>query len=172
MKSLIFSQSNYPLQTIINGDSVVILLKVQADTINRIFESQKQKISESKAQIKAQDSIIRLKDSLISHYSTYYVEYKQLRGEYIEMAVFNNYVEKWVLERAKEGAWLYYSYDSNWIEAVDLSEYKVRKNDATGDIFFYRAENCPPEDNKKNDYPRRGWEKEVILPNRPKINKL
>ena len=150
---------------------MVILLKVQADTINRIFESQKQKISESKAKIKAQDSLIRLKDSLIGHYSIYYLEYRQLREEFNEVVIFNDHVEKWVMARAKEGAWIYYSYDSNWIEAVDLSEYKVRKNDSTGDIFFYRAENYPLED-KKKDYPKRGWEKEVILPNRPKINKL
>jgi hypothetical protein len=88
------------------------------------------------------------------------------------MLILNEHTEEWIVSRAKEGAWLYYSYDSNWIEAVDLSEYSVRKDDITGDIFFYRrAEDCP-EDKKKNDYPKRGWEREVVLPNRPKINKL
>jgi hypothetical protein len=169
---LIFSQSRYPLKTVIDNDSVVILTKGQADTINQIFESQKQKISDSKNKIKEQDSIIKIKDSLITSYYTYYGEYKQLRQEFIDISIFNNHIEQWILQRAKEGAWLYYSYDSNWIEAVDLSIYVVRKNDYTGDIFFYRAESCPPEDKKKNEYPRRGWEKEVVLPNRPKINKL
>jgi hypothetical protein len=170
VSSLSFSQSHYPLQTVINGDSVVILTKAQADTINEIFESQKRKIAEVRAQLKTQDSIARHKDSLLKYNSGYYSAYKMLREEYTDMLILNEHTEEWIVSRAKEGAWLYYSYDSNWIEAVDLSLYKVVKNDVTGDIFFYRAENFPEK--KKNDYPKRGWEKEVVLPNRPKINKL
>ena len=167
-----FSQSRYPLQTVIEGDSVVILTKGQADTINDIFEGQKKKLAESKSQVLLKDSLLKVKDSLLR--SIYYrtSDYEQLKADYLSTLFFLDYVENWLYARAVEGAWIYYSYDSNWIEAVDLSEYKVRKNDQTGDIFFYRAENCPPEDKKKNDYPRRGWEKEVVLPNRPKINKL
>jgi hypothetical protein len=166
------SQSRYPLQTVIEGDSVVILTKGQADTINDIFESQKKKIADAKTELLLKDSLLKLKDSLLK--ATYYRTsgHEQLRADYISALFFLDYVENWIYARAKEGAWLYYSYDSNWIEAVDLSEYVVRKNDQTGDIFFYRAETCPPEDKKKNDYPKRGWEKEVVLPNRPKINKL
>jgi hypothetical protein len=176
VSSLIFSQSRYPFQTVIDGDSVVILTKGQADTINEIFESQKKYLANVKTDLKNKDSIIRYKDSLLNfykaYYQGYYSDYKTLREEYKDLLILNSHIEKWILDRSKEGAWIYYSYDSNWIEAVDLSEYKVRKNNTTGDIFFYRAENCPPEDKKKNDYPRRGWEKEVILVNRPKINKL
>jgi hypothetical protein len=62
---LIFSQSNYPLQTVINGDSVVILRKGQADTINDIFESQKQKIADARQLIEYKDSLLRRKDSLL-----------------------------------------------------------------------------------------------------------
>jgi hypothetical protein len=169
---LISSQSRYPLKTVIEGDSVVILTKGQADTINDIFESQKKKIANYKIELIAKDSIIRYKDSMITYHAGYLSDYRMLREEYKDLLILSIHTEQWILDRAKEGAWLYYSYDSNWIEAVDLSEYKVRKNDQTGDIFFYRAENCPPEDKKKNDYPRRGWEREVVLPNRPKINKL
>ena len=170
VSSLSFSQSHYPLQTVINGDSVVILTKAQADTINDIFESQKKKIADARAQLKTQDSIIRHKDSLLKYNSGYYSAYKMLREEYTDMLILNEHTEEWIVSRAKEGAWLYYSYDSLWVEAVDLSAYKVIKNDVTGDIFFYRADNYPEK--KKNDYPKRGWEKEVVLPNRPKINKL
>ena len=166
------SQSRYPLQTVIEGDSVVILTKGQADTINDIFESQKKKIADAKVELRTKDSLIRYKDSMLRYNAGYYSAYKMLREEYTDMLILNEHTEEWIVARAKEGAWLYYSYDSNWIEAVDLSVYVVRKNDQTGDIFFYRAETCPPEDKKKNDYPKRGWEKEVILPNRPKINKL
>jgi hypothetical protein len=155
---------------VIEGDSVVILTKGQADTINEIFETQKKKIADARAQLQTQDSIIRHKDSLLKYNSGYYSAYKMLREEYTDMLILNEHTEEWIVSRAKEGAWLYYSYDSLWVEAVDLSAYKVIKNDVTGDIFFYRAENFPEK--KKNDYPKRGWEKEVVLPNRPKINKL
>ncbi len=156
----------------IEGDSVVILTKGQADTINDIFESQKKKLADTKTQLFLKDSLLKAKDSLLRIIYSRTSDYEQLKSDYLSAMFFLDYVETWIYDRAVEGAWIYYSYDSNWIEAMDLSEYKVRKNDQTGDIFFYRAENCPPEDKKKNDYPKRGWEKEVVLPNRPKINKL
>ena len=81
------SQSRYPLQTVIKGDSVVILTKGQADTINTIFESQKIKINELKEQIMFRDSIIRIKDSL------YDEEYDELITRYISILFFLNIVE-------------------------------------------------------------------------------
>lgn len=168
------SQSNYPLKTVINGDSVVILTKGQADTINIIFENQKKKVADAKSQIKYLDSVLKHKDSLLRMGTISIEKYDQLNSEYINTLMFLDYIENWIFERAKENAWLYYSYDSMWVEAVDLSPYKVRKDDKTGDIFFYRAEDClDPEENKnKKEFPRRGWEKEVIPTNRPKIQKL
>lgn len=168
-----FSQSNYPIQKVIDGDTFVILRKSQADTINDIFESQKKKIADAKVQLRIKDSIILQKENLLKTQSNYYLDYKTLKSEHEDLVMFYTYLENWITARAKEGAWLYYSYDCLWIEAVDLSEYKVRKDDLTGDLFFYRAENCPDEDKRKKDeYPRRGWERDVVLPNRPKINKL
>jgi hypothetical protein len=73
---LIFSQSNYPLQTVIKGDSVVILTKKQAQDINNIFESQKNKIASLNVENLKKDSlllvkeyIILLQDSLINNFS-------------------------------------------------------------------------------------------------------
>ena len=173
--NLTFSQSNYPIQKVIDGDTFVILRKAQADTINSIFESQKKKLAEAKKSLKSKDSLIVYKDSLLSMIGRYYFDFQTLKNEYIDVKTFLTYVENWITQRAKEGAWVYYSYDSNWIEAVDLSTYFVRKNDYTGDLFFYN--NCENNtDNKqkkeKDDYPKRGWEKEIVLPNRPKIYKL
>jgi hypothetical protein len=63
--NLIFSQSNYPLKTVIKGDSVVILTVKQADDINNIFESQKAKIAAFKKDIITRDSIIAILDTII-----------------------------------------------------------------------------------------------------------
>jgi hypothetical protein len=170
---LIFSQSNYPLQTVINGDSVVILTKGQADTINQIFESQKQKIEDARQLIEYKDSLLRRKDSLLRITNITVVEYDLLYSEYINTLMFLDYIESWVYDRAKEGAWLYYSQDSLWVEAVDLSPYALYKNDATGDLFFYRkATAVDDKENKNKNAPKRGWDKEIILTNRPKIQKL
>ena len=168
------SQSNYPLKTVINGDSVVILTKGQADTINIIFEGQKKKIAEARAQVTYLDSVLKRKDSLLRLGTISIEQYDLLNSEYINTLMFLDYIENWVYDRAKEGAWLYYSYDSLWVEAVDLSPYKVRKDNKTGDLFFYRIEDCDeiPDHRDKKDYPRRGWDKEIILTNRPKIQKL
>ena len=166
------SQSRYPLKTIINGDSVVILTKGQADTINNIFDTQKQKIADSKKLIAFKDSLLRCKDSLLNATNFALVRYDSLNAQYINTLMFLDYVESWVYDRAKEGSFLYYSYDSTCIEAIDLSDYEVRKNDYTGAIFFYRITDTPFIHKKKNDSFRKGWEQEITKTNRPKINRL
>jgi hypothetical protein len=168
---LSFSQSRYPLQTVIEGDSVVILTKGQADTINDIFESQKKKLAEVRTQLAYKDSIIRRRDSLLRTGSISIWQYKTLEQEYLNTLMFLDYVENWIYDRAKEGAWLYYSSDSMWIEAIDLSPYSLRTDNLTKDLLFYNKETSK-EGQKKKDVPKRDWEKELILTNRPKINKL
>ena len=169
---MIFSQSRYPLKTVINGDSVVILTKGQADTINNIFDTQKQKIADAKKLIAFKDSLLRCKDSLLNATNFSLVRYDSLNAEYINTLMFLDYVESWVYDRAKEGSFLYYSYDSTCIEAIDLSDYEVRKNDYTGAIFFYRITDTPFIHKKKNDSFRKGWEQEITKTNRPKIHRL
>lgn len=158
----------------INGDSVVILTKGQADTINTIFDNQKKKIADAKAQVSYLDSLLKRKDSLLRMGTISIAQYDALQAEYTNTLMFLDYIENWVYDRAKEGAWLYYSYDSMWIEAVDLSPYKLKKEDSTGNLYFYRTEDpTNPQDKKdKKDYPKRGWDREIILTNRPKIQKL
>ena len=168
---MILSQSNYPLTTIINGDSVVILTKGQADTINIIFEGQKKKIADARVQVTYLDSVLKRKDSLLRMGTISIAQYDALQAEYINTLMFLDYIENWVYDRAKEGAWLYYSADSLQVEAVDLSPYKLRKEDSTGNLYFYRVQNSTELPDKK-DYPKRGWDKEIILVNRPKIQKL
>lgn len=166
------SQSRYPLKTVINGDSVVILTKGQADTINNIFDTQKQKIADAKKLIAFKDSLLRSKDSLLNIAYAPTAQYDSLNAKYINTLMFLDYVESWVYDRAKEGSFLYYSYDSTCIEAIDLSDYEVRKNDYTGAIFFYRITDTPFIHKKKNDSFRKGWEQEITKTNRPKIHRL
>jgi len=169
---LSFSQSRYPLQTVIDGDSVVILTKAQADTINAIFDSQRAKIAKFKQETKIKDSIISLRDTLLIFYTSRYTEYKTIiETKFIKEEVIDS-VSEWLLARAKEGAWIYYSYIDQEVVAVDLSDYIVRKDDFTGDITFYkRTEECPPNDKDEKE-PSKDWQMDIARPFRPKLNKI
>jgi len=166
---LSFSQSRYPLQTVIDGDSVVILTKAQADTINAIFDSQRAKIAQFKQETKVKDSIISLRDTMLIFYTSRYTEYKTIIETQIIREDKLDTIRGWLLERAKEGSWVYYSYLNDEIVAVDLSDYIVRKDDFTGDLLFYkRTEECP-DDNKQKEPPL-GWHTDIVKPKRPKLN--
>ena len=169
VSSLSFSQSRYPLQTVIDGDSVVILTKAQADTINAIFETQKIKIANFKQDAKVKDSIILLRDTLLFYYAQRYTEYKTIIETQIIREDKLDTIRGWLIDRAKENSWIYYSYLNNEVVAVDLSDYVVRKDDYTGDIMFYkRTDDCPNDDNQKE--PPVGWHYDVVKPKRPKLN--
>jgi hypothetical protein len=154
---------------VIDGDSVVILTKAQADTINAIFDSQRAKIAQFKQETKVKDSIISLRDTMLIFYTSRYTEYKTIIETQIIREDKLDTIRGWLLERAKEGSWVYYSYINDEIVAVDLSDYIVRKDDYTGDLLFYkRTEECP-DDNKQNEPPL-GWHTDIVKPKRPKLN--
>jgi hypothetical protein len=169
VSSLSFSQSRYPLQTVIEGDSVVILTKAQADTINAIFDSQKVKIAQFKQETKVKDSIISLRDTLLVYYAQRYTEYKTIIETQIIREDKLDTIRGWLIARAKETSWLYYSYLNNEVVAVDLSDYVVRKDDYTGDIIFYKREEDCPDDHKQKEPPV-GWHTDIVKPKRPKLN--
>ena len=155
---MIFSQSNYPLQTVIKGDSVVILTKAQANEINKIFESQTTLISKYKKEIAYKDSLLLVQSNIINNYTFNEEITKRL-----------DILETWILDASIKNVWLYYSWQDSVVYGVDLSQYYVRKDDHTGDIFFYRSDKLLiPENNKEE--PPKGWENDFVKPKRPKIN--
>ena len=164
MRFLIFSQSNYPLKTVIKGDSVVILTKKQADEINDIFQSQKINIDAFKKKLKLQDSLLAIQDSLLE------IKEKNanLMGFYDSLQKRLDLLEHFVYDASMRNTWIYYSWDDSLIYSVDLSQYYVRKDDHTGDILFYHSERpIDPFDEREN--PHKGWERDIIKPNRPKV---
>jgi len=165
--SLIFSQSNYPLKTVIKGDSVVILTIKQADDINNIFENQKAKIAALRLELISRDSLIAERDTLLLE-----------KTEVINNFVFDtviakrlDIIEHWLLDAGINSTWIYYSWEDSILYAVDLSQYKVRKDDYTGDLIFYRCEEIilPYEDQVQ---PPKGWETDIVKPRRPRVTKV
>ena len=167
MTSLIFSQSNYPLKTVIKGDSVVILTVKQADDINNIFESQKAKIAALKLDIATRDSLLAIKEIEL-------IEKIQVIDNFVFDTVIAkrlDIIEHWLLDAGINSTWIYYSWKDTILYAVDLSQYKVRKDDYTGDLIFFRCQDViiPYED---QDEPPKGWETDIVKPRRPKVTKV
>lgn len=103
------SLSQYPLQKIINGDTVVIMTKTQADKVNRIFEAQIKKIDQLKLEIerlKAPRPFTSFEDSLA---------YRLDLSEY------------WMYWGAIDNCKLSYSKEKNTIQ----------KTNSKGDIEYY-----------------------------------
>ena len=167
MTSLIFSQSNYPLKTVIKGDSVVILTVKQADDINTIFESQKAKIASFKKDILVRDSIIAIRDTFILQKDQVIVKHE---FDY-EIARRLEILEDWMLNASINGTWIYYSWKDSVIYSVDLSQYLIKKDDITGDIFFYKCDDLL-DPRKEQDEPHKGWQNDIIKPKRPKVTEV
>lgn len=170
--NLSFSQSSYPIQKVIDGDTFVILTKGQADTINSIFESQKAKIAKYKAETRVKDSIISIRDTLLIYYTNRVIEYNTIIDKEIERVDRLDTISEWLYKRAVEGSWLYYSYQQQSVVAVDLSDYIVRKNDSNGDLLFYKMTPDCNRDDKNDKEPPLNWQTDIALPSRPKLNIL
>lgn len=167
MTSLIFSQSNYPLKTVIKGDSVVILTVKQADDINNIFERQKAIIAGFKKDIITRDSIIAVLDTIILEKEKVIVEY----AFDDEITKRLDIIEAWLLDAAINNVWIYYSWDDSTIYAVDLHQYYVQKDNMNGDLYFYKCP-TPFDPYEKKENPLKGWERAIIKPERPKVTKV
>lgn len=164
MSSLISSQSNYPLQTVIKGDSVVILTKKQAKDINDIFESQKASIASYKVKIATKDSLLAIKDTLLIQ-KTEVIEHFNYN---LELQKRLDLLEHWLVNTAINNAWIYYSWKDTLVYSVDLSHHYVRKDDHTGDIFFYRYDE-PVDTEQDQEEPHKYWYTDIIKPKRPKV---
>jgi hypothetical protein len=165
--SLIFSQSNYPLKTVIKGDSVVILTVQQADDINNIFESQKAKIAAFKKDLITKDSIIAILDTII-------LEKERVIIEHVfddQIAQRLDMLEAWLLDASINNVWIYYSWDDSTIYAVDLHQYYVQKDNTNGDLYFYKCP-TPFDPYEKKENPLKGWERAIVKPERPKVTKV
>ena len=167
MTSLIFSQSNYPLKTVIKGDSVVILTVKQADDINTIFERQKSTIASLRLDIKYRDSLLAIKEIEL-------VEKTKVIDNFVFDTVIAkrlDIIEHWLLDAGINSTWIYYSWKDTMLYAVDLSQYYVQKDDFTGDLYFWR---CPTlvSPYEKPEEPPKGWETDIVKPRRPKVTQV
>ena len=152
VSNLIFSQSTYPFQTIIKGDTVVILTKEQANSINGIVESQKAEISAYKIELNYKDSLLSVRNDFD-----------------LELRKRLDLLENWATNIAIDGTWLYYSILEHKIYQVDLSQYTMKKDDISGDIFFIRNKSFINHLEQPYE-PQKDWQLNILENNRPKIS--
>jgi hypothetical protein len=139
----------------------------QASDINNIFENQKAKIASYKLELAYKDSLLSIKDVLL-------VEKNQVIENFTYDTVIAkrlDIIEHWLLDAGINSTWIYYSWRDTMLYAVDLSQYKVRKDDYTGDLIFFRCDDIIiPYENQEE--PLKGWETDIVKPKRPKVTKV
>ena len=174
-----YSQPSYPIQTVLKGDSVVILTKKQSDEIDLLIDNQKLRIQKYKTEIKKltdtnyilkkdfliKDSII---DSLNNVISNANYEYDSLNNKI-------NTLEDWILSSSIDNGYIYYSWQDSTIKVIDLSLYMliVNKNSANYSLIV-RDEvmniNLWKEKNLINkESPEIGWELNISPKYKPRI---
>jgi hypothetical protein len=151
----VLALTQYPIQKVINGDSVVIMTTQQGRDVNAKFERQKRKINELNRQI---DSLKQLattptKETLYVSENTnqYYYESKLLKLDTLE---------HWLHNVAAQSSLVFYF--EGQIVAIDLSEFSLKNIYKGGFHFVRRKPRYLKEGNSDNDQPVRKWELVLI----------
>lgn len=149
----ILALTQYPIQKVINGDSVVIMTTQQGRDVNAKFERQKKKINELNRQI---DSLKQLKPEK----ETLYVSEK-INQTYYESKVRKlDTLEHWLHNVAAQSSLVFYF--EGQIVAIDLSEFSLKNIYKGGFHFVRRKPKYLKEGNSDNDQPVRKWELVLI----------
>lgn len=163
-----YSQNNYPIQTILKGDSVVIMNIDQYQDIEIMSENQKSRIRYMKSQI---EYFNKVKDSLdielVEKIDSLSILNKLVENNLSNYDSLQNKIksiESFLYESAVDNAYLYYSYTDSTIMLIDMSSYifignkrtgnfaLVRRGFASEDIDFKKYNRLYPQE------PEGGWE--------------
>ena len=145
--------TQYPIQKVINKDSVVIMTTQQGRDINAKFEKQKKKITELNKQI---DSLKQTQPKP----ETLYVTEVTSREYYLSKLKKLDTLECWLDNAAKQSSIIFYF--EGQIVAIDLSDYSL-KNIYKGSFHF--VQRTPRYlKNEFSDEPIRKWE--LVMMNR------
>lgn len=151
----VLALTQYPIQKVINGDSVVIMTTQQGRDINIKFEKQKKKIGELNRQI---DSLKQLVTA--SEKETLYVTEKTNQYYYESKLLKLDTLEHWLHNVAAQSSLVFYF--EGQIVAIDLSEFSLKNIYKGGFHFVRRTPKYLKEGNSDNDRPVRKWELVLI----------
>lgn len=179
MVSIGYSQPNYPIQTILKGDPVVIYTKEQNDGINILIDSQKNRIQKYKTDVQklvdtnqVLKSDIQLKDSIIDSLNNLLMGQNMAYDSLINKL---DTIENWVLNHSINNAYMYYSWQDSTIKVVDLTLYMLVSNKRTGNYQLIVRDEITNIDYWRNknlldrESPQIGWELKISPKYRPRI---
>ena len=160
----VLALTQYPIQKVINGDSVVIMTTQQGRDINIKFEKQKKKIGELNRQI---DSLKQLVTT--SEKETLYVTEKTNQYYYESKLLKLDTLEHWLHNVAAQSSLVFYF--EGQIVAIDLSEFSLKNIYKGGFHFVRRKPRYLKEGTSDNDQPVRKWEL-VLINSKLKYKKI
>ena len=131
-----YSQPTYPIQTVLKGDSVVILTKKQSKEIDLLIDNQKIRIQKYKTEIKNLTDTnyvlkqnIQTKDSVIDSLNNMI---SNINYGYDSLINRLDTLESWILMSSIDNGYLYYSWQDSTIKVIDLSLYMLIGHKKTG----------------------------------------
>lgn len=118
---------NYPIRTVLKGDTVVILTTEQYNDIDLLMANQRARVNYYKNEICIQESYIdsiskNLHATIDSIDSLNEVLRNRLK-DYDSMSVRLITIEKWLYDRSVDNSYLYYSYLESTVKFIDLGSY-------------------------------------------------
>ena len=149
----LLSQQNYPIQTILKGDSVVIYTIEQNDDIEILLANQRSRVAFYKNNITKQQAVIdSLNLEMIKQQTKQQAVIDSIQAiaddlQFTLKNKFSNYdslqqrydsVSTWLYNTASSNAIIYYSYEKSTVVAIDLASYIIVGHKRTGNFSIAR----------------------------------
>lgn len=179
LTSGLFAQSKYPVKTIVNEDSVVILDIKLFNQLNGTL------LAQTKSAKRSQQTILNLKNRISdlekevlaekSKYSNDTAMHKvwalliqdsleiQIGAELVAAKSKLKLIDDWLLETAVGNAYLFFDWKDSTVKAMDLTLYETQIDADNGNFFFTRrGDNSQYSDFRKKlwqypESPDHGW---------------
>ena len=133
---------NYPVQTLLKGDSVIVMTTEQYRNIELLLSNQRYRVNGYKEDILIQEKLI---DSLteVCDRRVYVIDsldngIKRNFSSYDSLQTKVNTIEHWLYRTSIDNSYLYYSYSDSSIMSIDLSSYFFIGNRRTGNFSLVR----------------------------------
>jgi hypothetical protein len=140
--SFLTLSQNYPVQTKLKGDSVVILTTEQYRDIELLLSNQRDRVNGYKNDQEISDYWISLQekeiDSLKNIVDSLDLLVKTKLSNYDSLELKIKTIEDWLYNSAVDNAYLYYSHRDTTIMSIDLSGYALYGSKFSGSLTVVR----------------------------------
>jgi hypothetical protein len=151
--SFLASSQNYPVQTILKGDSVVIYTVEQNEDIEILLANQRSRVAFYKNNIAKQQAVIdSLNLEMIKQQTKQQAVIDSIQAvadglRFTLKNKFSNFdslqqrydsVSTWLYNTASSNAIIYYSYENSTVVAIDLASYIIVGHKRTGNFSVAR----------------------------------